>query len=144
MRHEGRDLSRAQRGGELLDAGAAVREGQALLTPVKLGDHLSGVGHRADPVHHELGTGAHGIGPAGLYHLASGPRLAGQPVEQLTRVAHRRAQPHTLKRAVLQRIDPVQHRQQVPAAIVAGERVDLVHHDRSGTAEQARGIHSPA
>ena len=63
-----------------------------------------------------------------------------QPGQQLARVAHRCRQADALQRSLQILVQPVQHRSQVPAAVVAGERVQLVDDHRLQVAEPCRPI----
>jgi hypothetical protein len=59
----------------------------------------------------------------------------GEPVQQFIRVAHRRRQPDPLNRLPGIRLDPLDHGAQMPAAVVAGKRMQFVNDDHADAAE---------
>ena len=59
-----------------------------------------------------------------------------QPGQQLVRVADGRGQPDPLQRAPAEPGEPFEDGEQVPAAVVAGEGVDLVDHHGAQIAEE--------
>ena len=128
MRREGLHLPVPQRQGQRLDSSAGVGEHQALLAAVEAGDDLGGVVERAHPVQAHLGLlpAAAGVDNCAV-PVASG---AAQPSQQLVGIPHRRREADPLQRPPGDGLEPGEDSLQVPASIVPGERVDLVHHDR--------------
>ena len=132
------DLPLPQRSAELLDASPAVAEDQPLLAPVQGGDHRGGVVEGADVV--ELRPRC--VRCAGRWRCA--PRRGDGPVpEPWSQASSSSGLPTVADRPIRcsgragQLGDPFQDGEQVPAAVVAGEGVDLVDHDGADAGEES-------
>ena len=125
---EGRDAQLPQPSAQFLRPGTAIDEDQPLLAPVQPGDDHGRVLQRADVVQLDLGLRA--AASAGRNTTRSPCAGPGQPVDEHLRVPDRRRQPDPLKLPAGQPRDPLEDREQVPAAVVSGEGMDLVHDHR--------------
>ena len=141
VRQERGDPARPQRRADLLHQLPGVAEHQPLLAPVQRRDHRRGVAHRPHVIQLDVPgrcRASRERSHVGRNHHArtlAAPRSL-QPAQQLGRVPDRRRQPDPLDRPSGHPGQPLQHREQMPAPVVAGERVHLVHHDRPQPGEQ--------
>src|SRR5690606_20438319 len=110
-----------------LGPGAAVDEHQALLAVVQARDDGGRVVEGAHVVDRDLRRGARPRG-RGDDDAATG-RARGEPGQQVVGVADGGRQADALERSAGEPFEPGEDREQVPAAVVAGEGVDLVDDD---------------
>jgi hypothetical protein len=137
VRHEGTDLARSQGERELLGLAAALAEHQPLLPRVQGGHDGGGILDTADVVQADLRRSFGPLRGRGEHHAGPGrPGAALQPTEQRVGVADGGGQADPLDRAAGQVREPFQHGEQVPAAVVAGEGMHLVHDDRPDIGEE--------
>jgi hypothetical protein len=130
-----------QLGGERLHLAAAVAEDQPFFPRVQPGDDERGVGQLAHEVHLHVHLG-HTRRRAG-HHLPGLVAAGGEPAEQPGGVGQGGGEADPLHRRTGQPPEPLQQGQQVPPAVVPGQRVDLVHHHGAQAGEEAAVVHQP-
>ena len=121
-------------GGQRFDTSTAVAEHQSLFATIERGHHLGRVADAPDVV--ELGGRRPARVAARSNHPAWSRRVRGKPLEECVRVADGRGKTQTLDLTSGEAADPLQDREQMPAAIVTGERVQLVDDDGLEIAEK--------
>lgn len=133
---EGAYLQVPQGAGQLLDPGAAVAEDQPLRPPVQYGDDNGRVRQGADMIdgHIRIGRGC------GLPHHHPRP-AAGEPAQQFPRITDGGRQPDALDGAKGECAHPVQDRPQMPAPVVPGKGVQLIHDGHTQGAEPGGPVH---
>ena len=118
----------------MLDPGTAVAEDQPFLAPVQSTDDRCGVGQRAHEV--DLDIGLIPLARRGLDHRPRPVGPGGQPFQHLCGVSDRRREPDPLEVSAREPPDASQDREEVPAPVVACERVKLVDDDGPNGSEE--------
>ena len=101
-------------------------------------DDLRGVRNRSDPVDLEVEV----VAAAAVRHhrLALALSTAHQPIEQPLGVPDRRGETDALDLAPRELVETRQHSEEMPASVIAGERVNLVDDHRLDAAKQPRNV----
>ena len=133
---------------EDLDILAGIDEDQALLADIEFREQCGDLVEAVQPVHPDLRSirsGSGGDAGAGENHARSdhGPGAGGcgpcatlQPLQQILRIADGGGHPYPLDVAPDRVLQAGEHGGEVPAAVVAGEGVDLVDDDGLHVAEE--------
>jgi hypothetical protein len=105
----------------------AIGERQALFAAMKMGDHVGSIRHVADIVDHDFGIGRR-LRWRDDY-LGGAPGISAEPAEQTVGLSHSGGKTDALGVDTGDSSDPVEDMEQVPAAVISSEGVQLVGDD---------------